>query len=810
MPPRLNKRQQRELEELEALGGPSKSTGSESTDDETPTVKNKGVFAAVSLFAPEDDENEGSDSAGPSKRSKKSKKKKKKPVGAKPQNDSEVKTPFSEPTPQPEPESQTIPKAEQTESLTASERKALKKAKQKEKKAKGDDLDKALAELAIQLPPQQTFAQTTVKGQSLADLLGVSLQHLDAEAELRKFFGSRVVQATKTKTSSPTRRNAGALKSNLTRPQPTWWSASQREGLSIRPLAPTEVEEKCKRRSWDVANEKWWTVEYSKKYKSMTKAFMQTVLSGDPQGFYELLRKLPWHADTLLQLSEVYRHREEHSQAVDFIDRALFTYERSFIGAFNFTSGLNRLDFDRVENRPFFLALHRQVVDLQRRGCIRTAFEFARLLYALEPWTDPHGSLLHLDQLAIKANMSQWLVDLYHVFTNRENANKDSRLDASLLPGWRYSYALALHILEKSDDHTTSTAALTNAVNDFPSMVPLLADKLEINLPASVRGHPECKIELDARSMSKFDGILHLLSHLYAQRSFPVWKDHTTWFSETVTATFTSLPTPTTSLSSTPRRKAFFTLVNSSEDIQWSFYRHVFVLEANFRRLLAFIPPEVLKEKTLSCDPLPPKHAVTAYDERFFEGVEDLFAYRPRTRRERELDRRRLAQMIPDAGFRQQLEGFFEAQGLEQRFPGGIVQFAQAMAQLPPQELEDLMLNGMLAQDGGIGGAAMPGEDMLEGMGEGLEPELPLGGDDAIGARVREAEEENRANREDGDDGEGDEEDEEDEDEEEIAPMPRMIRNLLGRLWGRARPAEEESSSEDEDDENPADLNTVD
>jgi hypothetical protein len=56
-----------------------------------------------------------------------------------------------------------------------------------------------------------------------------------------------------------------------------------------------------------------------------------------------------------------FLHFQEYAQAIDFIDRALFTYERSFIGAFNFTSGLNRLDFDRVENRPFFLALHRQI-----------------------------------------------------------------------------------------------------------------------------------------------------------------------------------------------------------------------------------------------------------------------------------------------------------------------------------------------------------------------------------------------------------------------------------------------------------------
>ncbi len=51
----------------------------------------------------------------------------------------------------------------------------------------------------------------------------------------------------------------------------------------------------------------------------------------------------------------------EYAQAVDFVERALFTYERAFVGAFTLTSGINRLDFDHVENRPFFLALHRQI-----------------------------------------------------------------------------------------------------------------------------------------------------------------------------------------------------------------------------------------------------------------------------------------------------------------------------------------------------------------------------------------------------------------------------------------------------------------
>jgi len=288
-----------------------------------------------------DQDDDDNDDSGPSKKSKKSKKKKKKSA-SKPQ----VNAPISESTPLSPPlVSQTSQQVDVRDSLTASERKALKKAKQKEKKTKVDDLDKALTELAIQyvtstykyfqyqlvhsrLPPQQESSMTQGKGQSFSYLLGVSLQHLNAEAELRKFFGSRVVQATRTKISSSSRRNVGALKSNLTRPQPNWWTASQREGLSIRPLTLEECQEKFQRRSWDAINEKWWTVEYSRKYKSMTKAFIKTVLSGgerlarsitkvitenlvlDPQGFYDLLQKLPWQADTLLQLSEVYRHRE--------------------------------------------------------------------------------------------------------------------------------------------------------------------------------------------------------------------------------------------------------------------------------------------------------------------------------------------------------------------------------------------------------------------------------------------------------------------------------------------------------------------
>ncbi|KAF8972061.1 transcriptional repressor TCF25-domain-containing protein [Flammula alnicola] len=797
MPPRLNRRQQRELEELEALNSakPTSSLDEISEDEDIPgPSQRRGGGTFSNFLAPEDsEEDEAEQEEEKAPKSRKSKKKKKKPTEG-----AAVDAPTSKEPAKTTRTSTPVPPVR-------NEKKALKKARAKEKKAANDELDQVLAELSIQYPASQKISQATTGKQSLADLLSVSLQHLDGEAEMRRFFGSRVVTANRTEQSS-SRKKVPAVKSHLTRPQPTWWAAKGREGLSLRPLSDEETEAKLKRHGWTPMQEKWWTVEYSKKYKSMTKAFMDTVLSGDPQGFWDLLGTLPWHADTLLQISEVYRHREEHAQAVDFIDRALFTYERSFIGSFNFTTGLNRLDFDHVENRPFFLALHRQVTDLQRRGCVRTAFEFSRLMYSIDPWNDPHGALLHLDFLAIKAGMQQWLVDVYDIFAERRasgSVGQDTRLNPSVLPGWAYARALALRVSEdatKEKDHTKSTNALKEALHDFPSVVPLLADKLDVSLPANIRAHRDFKIETDAYSLSPPVGTLHLLSHLYVQRSLPLWKEHATWFRSTTTEAFSTLPS---SLPVTERRKSFF-FQFENQNLRYSVYRHIMVLETSYRRLFSFIPRQVLEAKSLACDPLPPPTSINEYDAQFFHSVDDLYSPRVRSRRQRANDERRLAQFIPDAAFRQQLQAFFDAHPhFAERFPGGILQFAQMAGQLPPDVLEDLML--VEAVNGAPG--AMPGG--LDNMQDDNDDNLVEV--DFIPAPVQAApapaQQRQQAVAEA--DSEEEEEEEDDQEEEEYisasyfllprtrGPMPRVLRNILGRFWGRNAQAEE-SSSEDE------------
>jgi hypothetical protein len=164
-------------------------------------------------------------------------------------------------------------------------------------------------------------------------------------------------------------------------------------------------------------------------------------------------------------------------------------------------------------------------------------------------------------------------------------------------------------------------------------------------------------------SLSPSDATLHLLSHLYVQRSSAIWKEatHSSWLLQTLSALFPSSVVPA-SLPTTPQRAAFLSLF-AHPIPQTSVHRHILVLESAYRRLLAFIPRTTLDSVTasgaLACDPLPPVTALSRYDENFFAGVEDLWAgggRRSRTRGQRLQDERQLAQVIPDAAVRRQLQ----------------------------------------------------------------------------------------------------------------------------------------------------------
>jgi hypothetical protein len=113
-------------------------------------------------------------------------------------------------------------------------------------------------------------------------LLSVLHSHLNPDAEMRRFFGAKVIATSRNEEgpSSRARRQPVTQRSNLTHPRPNWWPAKLREGLTLRPLTDDEAAAKAWLAPWGNTEEKFWTVEYSKKYKGATRAFLQTVLSG--------------------------------------------------------------------------------------------------------------------------------------------------------------------------------------------------------------------------------------------------------------------------------------------------------------------------------------------------------------------------------------------------------------------------------------------------------------------------------------------------------------------------------------------------
>jgi len=197
------------------------------------------------------------------------------------------------------------------------------------------------------------------------------------------------------------------------------------------------------------------------------------------------LRQLPWHADTLLQLGELYSHREGQTlhSPLDLISIFIRTqpsgrlhrtcplyirtcFRRSvhihkWAEPPRFRSSGEQAIFPcitptghvRCSAYPYQRISSSSSSDLQRRGLYRTAFEFAKLLLSLDPWSDPHGAYLHLDFLAIKCAMYSWFSSFYAIFSPASSETPDHSSDLEeprsdyppvcALPGWAYARALA-------------------------------------------------------------------------------------------------------------------------------------------------------------------------------------------------------------------------------------------------------------------------------------------------------------------------------------------------------------------------------
>lgn len=203
-----------------------------------------------------------------------------------------------------------------------------------------------------------------------------------------------------------------------------------------------------------------------------------------------------------MQVSEIAKHQGDHAVSGDLLERALFNIGRSVQSSFGscLREGKARLDFDVKENREFWLAGWRYLINLGMKGTWKTAYEWAKVLLSLDP-DDPYCISLTIDQIAIKAQEHEHFIQLctHPTFSDRWK----------LLPNIHSSLALAYFQRGSAKE---SREHLRTAISRYPWIFCRLTQELNISpVPKSIWG---------AQAPNE---AFELFTELYISRAKDIW-----------------------------------------------------------------------------------------------------------------------------------------------------------------------------------------------------------------------------------------------------------------------------------------------
>uniref|UniRef100_A0A1B0GM61 Uncharacterized protein n=1 Tax=Phlebotomus papatasi TaxID=29031 RepID=A0A1B0GM61_PHLPP len=325
--------------------------------------------------------------------------------------------------------------------------------------------------------PASPVAKNTV-GCELAgkSLLSVQHKNLHPSYELKRMFGSRVVQAEQAKRRNT--RGQRPLKSTWLVNVKENWPPVGKTGISMKVVSAPETPGTSKEPERNV---NYFAFEHSQSYRQLQNKFLAAVESMDSDNIIQIINQQPYHVDSLIQLSELCKMSEDNAMASDLIEHAIFALESSFHILFSITSGNCRLDYRRQENRAFFIVLFKHAQYLEGRACSRTALEVSKLLLSLDPINDPLAVILVIDYYAIRAKQYEWLVELYLQWEKSNNLSQ--------LPNMAYSFALALFLLNTENDCVSADTSLQYALLMFPGVLRLLLDALSIQVDSRANSH---------------------------------------------------------------------------------------------------------------------------------------------------------------------------------------------------------------------------------------------------------------------------------------------------------------------------------
>ncbi|PHH63253.1 hypothetical protein CDD81_6110 [Ophiocordyceps australis] len=367
-----------------------------------------------------------------------------------------------------------------------------------------DEIDRAIKELKI--TPRE--ASITFPGREddetatrVSQLFDIKIHHLKVANEMRSLFGRDIIESTDAEEQQESnRRRRGAVNQQV----------DLETFLREPPGAPKLPDYSLRRNIFVQGKDHWprqsaggltmkevskaadgslteYAYVHDKNYDSMQALFFACVQMGDPMRLVHLLKRIPYHVSTLLQVSSVAKQDQNMALASELCERALFTFGRVTTSSFrqNIERGRARLDFRRPENRQFWLAGYLYLKSLVRKGTYRTALEWAKLLFSLDP-KDPYGLRHYIHVLGIRAYEAHWLIDFVSAL--------DQMIDNRDVMYLRQSLVLAK--LQIGD-----MAGARNDVIDGMKRVPwlycALFQELGLDTPPSIWG---VNAESDARS----------------------------------------------------------------------------------------------------------------------------------------------------------------------------------------------------------------------------------------------------------------------------------------------------------------------
>ncbi|OWY93693.1 hypothetical protein PHMEG_00036819, partial [Phytophthora megakarya] len=271
-----------------------------------------------------------------------------------------------------------------------------------EEKESVDDILDALAAEAGNLSVDEA---TSIRNEQEQTLLGVQLKFANADKEMKRIFGVKEGAHGK-KRGDP---RVTTKKVMMVSPLDEWSRPPTFVGGGIRWTRSN----KPKGAGWNsLCN--YFEITWSMAYKKLQEEFELLQRTHDPNLIAHFLQRYPYHIDALLTMSEVFQHHGQMDNATDCIKRCMYVFELAWADQFDVSKGNCRMDIQTEHNTGFFKALFLLMKQVGRRGCMRSAFETAKLLFSLDPQGDPMNVLLAIDYYALTSRQCQFLIDLFN------------------------------------------------------------------------------------------------------------------------------------------------------------------------------------------------------------------------------------------------------------------------------------------------------------------------------------------------------------------------------------------------------------